>query len=47
MPTSSFALVLVDVDTVDAVLQTDLRMKYIREEAPSGECIWRQQELNP
>ena len=46
-PTGSFALVLMDVDTVDAVLRTDLRIRYSREKSPSGERIWRQQELNP
>ena len=43
----SFALVYMDVDTVDYVLLPDVRMGYESTADKDGSRHWREQELNP
>jgi len=43
----SFALVIMDVDSVDYILLPDLRIGYKAEKGADGACQWSQQELNP
>ena len=46
-PTPSFALVIMDVDTVDYLLLPDVRIGYSSSLGPGGHREWSQQELNP
>ena len=43
----SFALVIMDVDTVDYVLLPNLRMGYTSTLEAEGRRKWSEQELNP
>ncbi len=43
----SFALVYMDVDTVDYVLLPDVRLGYDSTVASDGNREWHEQELNP
>ncbi len=47
VPTPSFALVIMDVDTVDYLLLPDLRIGYSSRQGADGRREWSQQELNP
>ena len=46
-PLSSFALVIMNVDTVDYLLLPDMRIVYTSTTGADKKRVWTEQELNP